>query len=99
MGAVVFGTMVQLTHSLLLTLLQVTVTEPVAGHPVEGHVAVPSPDALNGNGLIKSLYSVPPESKLTPSLQLPLDVRTFASGTVFPFWSKQRLLVCTPSEK
>src|SRR5512143_758253 len=79
-GAVTFGSNVQFTHWPLLTALQLTVTTPVDGHPVEGHVAGGSPSPLSGKGLISSLYDSPPKTKLTPSLQLPLDVTTFASG-------------------
>jgi hypothetical protein len=54
-GAVAFGSIVQLTHWPLLIALQVTVTNPVAGHPPEGHVCGGSPAPLSGKGLINSL--------------------------------------------
>ena len=52
---------------------------------------VASPAPLNGKGLINSVYCVPPELKVTPSLQFPLEVTTFANGTMLPFESKQSL--------
>jgi hypothetical protein len=99
LGASVFGTIVQLTHWPLLRLLQVTRARPVGGHPVCGHVGVPSPEPLKGNGLISSLYKVPPELKFTPSLQFPLEVTMFAKGTTLLFWSKQSLRTVVPFQK